>query len=49
MRAAVIRKNGGLECLSVEDVPEPKPSENEVILEVRSAALLTKENLLGVL
>jgi NADPH:quinone reductase-like Zn-dependent oxidoreductase len=39
MRAAVIHKHGGLECLSIEDVPGPQPGENDVILEVHSAAL----------
>jgi NADPH:quinone reductase-like Zn-dependent oxidoreductase len=39
MKAAVIHKHGGLECLSVEQVPEPEPKENEVILKVYSAAL----------
>jgi NADPH:quinone reductase-like Zn-dependent oxidoreductase len=39
MKAAVIHKHGGLECLNVEDVPEPKPKEGEVVLKVNSAAL----------
>jgi NADPH:quinone reductase-like Zn-dependent oxidoreductase len=39
MKAAVIREHGGLDRVRVEDVPEPKAGEGEVVLEVRSAAL----------
>jgi NADPH:quinone reductase-like Zn-dependent oxidoreductase len=39
MKAAVIHEHGGLERIGVEDVPEPKAGEGEVVLEVRSAAL----------
>ena len=39
MKAAVIHKHGGLDCVKVEEVTEPKAGEGEVVLEVRSAAL----------
>jgi NADPH:quinone reductase-like Zn-dependent oxidoreductase len=39
MKAAVIREHGGLDLVKVEQVPEPEPAENEVILDVRSAGL----------
>lgn len=39
MKAAVIRKHGGLECVEVKQIPEPKPAKDEVVLQVRSAAL----------
>ncbi len=39
MRAAIIRKHGPLDAVSVEDMPEPEPSEHEVVLDVRAAAL----------
>jgi NADPH:quinone reductase-like Zn-dependent oxidoreductase len=39
MKAAVIHEHGGLDCVRVEDVPEPRAGEGEVVLEVRSAAL----------
>ncbi len=39
MKAAVIDKHGGLECVRIENIAEPKADENEVILDVRSAAL----------
>jgi len=39
MKAAVIDKHGGLECVRFENVAEPTANENEVILDVRSAAL----------
>ena len=39
MKAAVIREHGGLDCVRIEDVLEPKAGEGEVVLEVRSAAL----------
>jgi NADPH:quinone reductase-like Zn-dependent oxidoreductase len=39
MRAVVIHEHGGLECVKIEDIPDPKPQEGEVILEVHSAAL----------
>lgn len=39
MKAAVIYEHGGLECVRVEQIAEPKVAENEVILEIRSAAL----------
>ncbi|MHC4118611.1 MAG: zinc-binding dehydrogenase [Planctomycetota bacterium] len=39
MRAALIREHGGPDRVRVEQVPEPKCAEDEVILEVRSAGL----------
>jgi len=39
MRAAVIHEHGGLDCVGVEEIPEPKAGAGEVVLEVRSAAL----------
>ena len=39
MKAAVIHEHGGLDRVRVEEVPEPKVGEGEVLLEVRSAAL----------
>ncbi len=39
MKAVVIYKNGDLDCVKVENVAEPKPDRNEVLVEVRSAAL----------
>ncbi len=39
MKAAVIHNHGGLECVTIDDVPEPKAGEGEVMLDVRSAAL----------
>ena len=39
MKAAVIRNHGGSECVTIEQVPDPKAGEGEVVLEVRSAAL----------
>lgn len=39
MKAAVIDKHGGLGCVRIENVAEPTANENEVILDVRSAAL----------
>jgi NADPH:quinone reductase-like Zn-dependent oxidoreductase len=39
MRAAVYRRHGGIEVLTVEDVPEPVAAAGEVLVEVRAAAL----------
>ena len=39
MKAVVIDKHGGLECIRIENVAEPTANENEVILDVRFAAL----------
>ena len=39
MKAAVIREHGGLECVTIDELPEPRAGEGEVVLEVRSAAL----------
>ena len=39
MKAAVIREHGGVECVTIDEIPEPKAGEGEVVLEVRSAAL----------
>ena len=39
VKAATIHEHGGPECVRVEEIAEPRPAENEVILEVRAAAL----------
>ncbi len=39
MRAATIREHGGLDVVTIEDMPAPKPDEGEVVLDVRAAAL----------
>ncbi|NOZ23547.1 MAG: zinc-binding dehydrogenase [Planctomycetes bacterium] len=39
MKAAVIHENGDLDCVRVEDIPDPTPEQGEVVLKVRAAAL----------
>jgi NADPH:quinone reductase-like Zn-dependent oxidoreductase len=39
MKAAVIYEHGGLDCVKVEEIAEPKAGKNEVILKVKSAGL----------
>jgi len=39
MRAAVIRRHGGMDAIAVEDIPAPRPGKGEVLLAVRAAAL----------
>jgi len=39
MKAAVIYEHGELDRIKVEELPEPKPGKNEVILDVKSAGL----------
>jgi NADPH:quinone reductase-like Zn-dependent oxidoreductase len=39
MKAVVISEHGGLEKLRVEQIPEPKPTENEVVVQVWAAGL----------
>lgn len=39
MKAAVIHEHGDVGVLKVEEIAEPKPAANEVVIEVRSAAL----------
>ncbi|MBN2131712.1 MAG: zinc-binding dehydrogenase [Sedimentisphaerales bacterium] len=39
MRAAVFHEHGGVDVLRVEDVPEPKPAADEVVLKVLCAGL----------
>ncbi|MBN1361451.1 MAG: zinc-binding dehydrogenase [Sedimentisphaerales bacterium] len=39
MRAAVIREHGGVDVLRVEEVPEPKPAADEVLVKVLCAGL----------
>ncbi len=39
MKAVIIKEHGGPDKLKVEDVPEPKYTENEVVLKVHSAGL----------
>ena len=38
MKAIVFERNGGLEVLEYKDVAEPKPSPNEVVLQVKASA-----------
>ena len=39
MKAATIRKHGGPEVVQVEEITDPVPEDNEVLVEVRAAAL----------
>ncbi|MHC4456108.1 MAG: zinc-binding dehydrogenase [Planctomycetota bacterium] len=39
MKAAVIHEHGGLNRIRIEEVPEPKPPDDEIILKVHSAGL----------
>jgi NADPH:quinone reductase-like Zn-dependent oxidoreductase len=39
MKAAVIHENGGLDVLRVEDIPKPKPADDEVLVRIRYAGL----------
>lgn len=39
MKAAVIYEHGGLGCVKVEEIAEPKAGRNEVLLKVKSAGL----------
>ncbi len=39
MRAAVIREHGGPEVLKIENVPDPTPRADQVLVEVRACAL----------
>lgn len=39
MRAVVLRGHGGVEVLSVEDVPDPEPGPDEVLVDVAATAL----------
>ncbi len=39
MKAAVIRENGGLDVVRVEDIPKPEPAADEVLVRVRYAGL----------
>lgn len=39
MEAIRIHKHGGTEVLNYESVPTPKPKKNEVIIEIRAAAM----------
>jgi putative PIG3 family NAD(P)H quinone oxidoreductase len=39
MRAVVLRSHGGPEVLSVEDVPDPVPGPDEIVVAVRASAL----------
>jgi len=48
MRAVVLRSHGGPECLVIEDVPDPVPGPDEVLVDVRTTAL-NRADLLQVL
>ena len=39
MKAAVFYKSGGIESCSVEEVPEPKPLKDEVVVKIKTASL----------
>ncbi|MHC4396388.1 MAG: alcohol dehydrogenase catalytic domain-containing protein [Planctomycetota bacterium] len=39
MRAAVICEHGGLDCVKIDQVSEPEPEKDEVVLNVHSAGL----------
>ena len=39
MKAAVIHENGGLDVVRVEDIPEPKPVADEVVVKIHCAGL----------
>lgn len=39
MRAAMVRNHGGLDAISIEDVPEPTPGPGQALIEVRCCAL----------
>lgn len=39
MKAITIHEHGGLECVRPEEIPEPQPAEDEVLLDVRAAGL----------
>jgi NADPH:quinone reductase-like Zn-dependent oxidoreductase len=39
MKAAVIHQHGEVDCIRVEEVPEPVPAAGEALVEVRAAAL----------
>src|SRR3954454_12100301 len=39
MRAVVLRAHGGPECLVIEEVPDPVPGPDEVVVDIRATAL----------
>ena len=39
MKAVVFHEFGGLDCLQLEDVPDPKPGSGEVLIDIGAAAL----------
>jgi NADPH:quinone reductase-like Zn-dependent oxidoreductase len=43
MKAAVVRKPGGPEVLSIEDVPLPSPQLGEVLIKVKAFGLNRSE------
>ena len=39
MRAIVVRKGGGPDVLTLEEVPDPEPGEGQVLIRVEAAAV----------
>src|SRR5207253_3053452 len=39
MKAIVFHEFGGLDCLQLEDVPDPKPGPGEVLIDIAASAL----------
>jgi NADPH:quinone reductase-like Zn-dependent oxidoreductase len=39
MKAAVLRRHGGPECVTVEDVPDPEPTPDGVLVEIRAVGV----------
>ena len=39
MKAVVFHEFGGVDCLQVEEVPDPKPGPGEVLIDIAASAL----------
>lgn len=39
MKAVVIREHGGLNCVHLEEIPDPQPARGQAVVEVRAAAV----------